>query len=104
MTADTPPTFLFHTNADTGVVAENSVRFYLALRRAKVPAELHIFENGPHGVGLALGDPALVRLARAADELAPGEGAHQVKAQGSGLKAQGSGQSSSTWSKVLPEP
>lgn len=59
VTPDTPPTFLFHTNADTGVVAENSVRFYLALRRAKVPAELHIFENGPHGVGLALGDPAL---------------------------------------------
>jgi acetyl esterase/lipase len=59
VTATTPPTFLFHTNADTGVVAENSVRFYLALRRAKVPAELHIFENGPHGVGLALGDPSL---------------------------------------------
>lgn len=59
VTKDTPPTFLFHTNADTGVVAENSVRFYLALRRAKVPAELHIFETGPHGVGLALGDPAL---------------------------------------------
>ena len=59
VTPETPPTFLFHTNADTGVVAENSVRFYLALRRNKVPAELHIFENGPHGVGLALGDPAL---------------------------------------------
>jgi acetyl esterase/lipase len=59
VTMQTPPTFLFHTNADTGVVAENSVRFYLALRRAKVPAEMHIFENGPHGVGLALGDPAL---------------------------------------------
>ena len=59
VTAQTPPTFLFHTNADTGVVPENSVRFYLALRKAKVPAEMHIFENGPHGVGLALGDPAL---------------------------------------------
>jgi acetyl esterase/lipase len=59
VTADTPPTFLFHTNGDTGVVAENSVRFYLALRKAKVPAELHVFENGPHGVGLALEDPAL---------------------------------------------
>ncbi len=59
VTAQTPPTFLFHTNADTGVPPENSVRFYLALRRAKVPAEMHIFENGPHGVGLALGDPAL---------------------------------------------
>lgn len=59
VTAQTPPTFLFHTNADTGVVAENSVRFYLALRRAKVPAELHVFEPGGHGVGLALGDPQL---------------------------------------------
>jgi acetyl esterase/lipase len=59
VTPQTPPTFLFHTNADTGVVADHSVRFYLALRRAKVPAELHIFENGGHGVGLALGDPAL---------------------------------------------
>lgn len=59
VTADTPPTFLFHTTADTGVPPENSVRFYLALVRAKVPAELHIFENGPHGVGLALWDPAL---------------------------------------------
>ncbi|HEU4893298.1 MAG TPA: alpha/beta hydrolase, partial [Vicinamibacterales bacterium] len=59
VTARTPPTFLFHTNADTGVKPENSVRFYLALRTASVPAEMHIFENGPHGVGLALGDPAL---------------------------------------------
>ncbi len=59
VTPETPPTFLFHTNADTGVVADHSVRFYLALRKAKVPAEMHIFENGPHGVGLALGDPAL---------------------------------------------
>ena len=59
VTPETPPAFLFHTTADTGVVAENSVRFYLALTRAKIPAELHIFEKGPHGVGLALGDPAL---------------------------------------------
>lgn len=59
VTAETPPTFLFHTNADKGVPAENSVRFYLALRQAGVPAEMHIFENGPHGVGLALGDASL---------------------------------------------
>jgi acetyl esterase/lipase len=56
---DTPPTFLFHTNADTAVPPENSVLFYLALRKANVPAELHIFEPGPHGVGLALSDPVL---------------------------------------------
>jgi hypothetical protein len=38
---------------------ENSVAFYRALSRAKVPAEMHLFENGPHGVGMALADPAL---------------------------------------------
>jgi acetyl esterase/lipase len=59
VTSRTPPTFLFHTNADTTVSAENSIRFYMALREAGVPAELHVFENGPHGVGLALNDPAL---------------------------------------------
>jgi len=59
VTAETPPTFLFHTTADASVPVENSVRFYLALRKAKVPAEMHIFENGVHGVGLSLEDPAL---------------------------------------------
>jgi acetyl esterase/lipase len=59
VTEKTPPTFLFSTNADTAVPAENTVQFYLALRKAKVPAEMHIFENGPHGVGLDLGDQAL---------------------------------------------
>jgi acetyl esterase/lipase len=59
VTAQTPPTFIFHTTNDPGVPVENSVRFYLALVNAKVPAEMHLFENGPHGVGLALGDPAL---------------------------------------------
>ena len=59
VTAKTPPAFLFHTTADTGVPVENSIRFYAAMRRAGVPAELHVFENGPHGVGLALWDPAL---------------------------------------------
>jgi len=59
VTARTPPTFLFHTGADDGVPAENSVAFYLALRRAGVPAELHVIEQGPHGVGLALHDPVL---------------------------------------------
>jgi acetyl esterase/lipase len=55
----TPPTFIFQTNADTTVPAENSVYYYLALRKAGVPAELHIFEKGPHGVGLANDDVAL---------------------------------------------
>ena len=53
VTADTPPTFLFHTDEDRAVPSENSIYFYLALRRAGVPAELHIYRQGRHGVGLA---------------------------------------------------
>jgi acetyl esterase/lipase len=59
VTPQTPPTFIFHTTNDNGVPVENSVRFYLALRKAKVPVEMHLFENGPHGVGMALNDPSL---------------------------------------------
>jgi len=59
VTGGTPPTFLFHTDEDKGVPAENSVVFYLALRKAKVPAELHIYARGNHGVGLAPGNPTL---------------------------------------------
>lgn len=59
VTAQTPPTFLFHTTNDNVVPVENSVLFYLALRKAGVPAEMHLYENGPHGVGLAPTDEAL---------------------------------------------
>jgi acetyl esterase/lipase len=59
VTARTPPTFLFHTTTDATVPVENSVMFYAALRKAGVPAELHIYERGPHGVGLAQTDEAL---------------------------------------------
>ena len=55
VTEKTPPTFLFHTGEDTAVPPENSVLFYLALRKHKVPAELHVYEKGRHGVGLADG-------------------------------------------------
>lgn len=57
--SNTPPAFLFHTDSDNGVSAENSVLYYLALRKAGVPAELHIFQDGPHGVGLAPDYPVL---------------------------------------------
>ncbi len=59
VTAQTPPTFIYQTSADTTVPAENSVMYYLALRKAGVPAEMHIFRNGPHGTGLGMTDPAL---------------------------------------------
>lgn len=59
VTAETPPTFLILSDADTAVPAENSVTFYLALRRAGVPAEMHIFEKGRHGFGLGQLDAIL---------------------------------------------
>ena len=59
VTSRTPPTFLFHTTDDQVVPVENSIQFYLALRRAAVPAEMHIYLKGRHGVGLAQNDPVL---------------------------------------------
>ncbi len=59
VTAQTPPAFLFHTTDDSVVPVENSVLFYLALRKAGVPAEMHIYLKGRHGVGLAQDDPIL---------------------------------------------
>lgn len=49
----TPPMFLFHTHEDTVVPPENAIAMYMACVRHGVPAELHIFQRGRHGVGLA---------------------------------------------------
>lgn len=51
VTSATPPTFLVHTAEDASVPLENSLLFFSALRRAGVPAELHLLEKGPHGFG-----------------------------------------------------
>jgi acetyl esterase/lipase len=59
VTPQTPPTFLFHTTDDQVVPVQNSVFFYLALRKAGVPAEMHLYLHGKHGVGLAQNDPVL---------------------------------------------
>ncbi|MBS1798369.1 MAG: alpha/beta hydrolase [Acidobacteria bacterium] len=59
VTSDTPPTFLFSTTDDKTVPVMNSVMFYEALVNAGVPAEMHIFQRGVHGVGLAAANPAL---------------------------------------------
>jgi acetyl esterase/lipase len=58
VTPETPPTFMVHSFHDQAVPAENSVRFYLAMRKAGVPVELHLFEKGGHGYGLGSGDNA----------------------------------------------
>jgi len=52
VTAQTPPTFLVHASDDDVVKSENSIVFYQALLRHKVPAELHIYQKGSHGFGL----------------------------------------------------
>ena len=59
VTRETPPTFLFHTNEDEPMPPENSVLYYMALRKAGVPAELHVFQRGEHGVSLAATDQTL---------------------------------------------
>jgi acetyl esterase/lipase len=56
VTDRTPPTFLWSTTEDSCVPPENSIEFYLALRKHKIPAELHIFQKGRHGLGLAKGN------------------------------------------------
>jgi acetyl esterase/lipase len=55
VTAQTPPCFIWHTFEDSGVKVENSLEFAAALRRVGVPFDLHIYEKGRHGIGLAGG-------------------------------------------------
>jgi len=68
VTKDTPPTFIFHTDEDNGVLPENALRFYQALKKVeqeerkkdmnfRMRAEMHIYERGKHGIGLGT-DPA----------------------------------------------
>lgn len=52
VTPATPPTLLIHTQEDRTVPVENSIAFYQALTRAKVPAEMYLFEHGGHGIGM----------------------------------------------------
>jgi acetyl esterase/lipase len=50
----TPPAFLVHATEDSVVPVENSIMFYSALRKAGVPAEMHIYLKGQHGFGLGI--------------------------------------------------
>jgi acetyl esterase/lipase len=68
VTPATPPCFVWHTVEDQVVPLENSVEFAMALRRAGVPFELHLYEKGSHGIGLADGHPWTVECARWVEE------------------------------------
>ncbi|MFC5462661.1 alpha/beta hydrolase [Massilia niabensis] len=74
VTAATPPTLLIHTQADTAVPVENSILFYQALVRAKVPAEMYLFEHGSHGMGMRAGLGTASEWPRRAEEWLRGRG------------------------------
>lgn len=59
VTRNTPPTFIVHSTDDKTVPVENALMFYQALRNNAVPVEMHIFEHGGHGFGLAPSDATL---------------------------------------------
>jgi acetyl esterase/lipase len=74
VTAETPPTFLLHTTEDTVVLPANSQLFYAALCKANVPAEMHIYEKGPHGVGLGRDIPGVNAWPKACEVWLQGRG------------------------------
>jgi len=51
VSAKTPPAFLVHAMDDGAVPAENSIEYYLALKKLKIPAEMHLYPIGGHGYG-----------------------------------------------------
>ncbi len=59
ITASTPPVFLVHADDDKAVPPMNSIVFYQALKKHKVPASMFIYDHGGHGFGMAPGDPLL---------------------------------------------
>jgi acetyl esterase/lipase len=62
VTATTSPAFIYSTTADQTVNSLNATTYYNALKRAGVPAELHIFELGPHGTHMGLGNKGMPEL------------------------------------------
>jgi acetyl esterase/lipase len=57
VTAQTAPCFIWHTWEDQGVKVENALQFAAALRHHGVPFDLHIYQKGRHGLGLADAPP-----------------------------------------------
>lgn len=53
VTKDTPPAFIVHAEDDKTVPVINSINYFLALKNKNISAELHIYQAGGHGFGLA---------------------------------------------------
>ena len=49
---DTPPAFLWHTAPDATVPVENTIEYFLALKKLNIPVEMHLYPEGCHGLGL----------------------------------------------------
>jgi acetyl esterase/lipase len=78
VTSNTPPTFLVQAE-DDAVHVENSLFYYLALKQAKVPSELHLFAEGGHGYGLRESDKAVISWPKRAEEWMRGLGVLESK-------------------------
>jgi acetyl esterase/lipase len=63
----TPPTFLWHTSDDASVPVENSLMFASALRKQGIPFDLHVYESGRHGLGLAAEHPEAFQWTKACE-------------------------------------
>jgi len=74
VTNATPPTLLVHTQEDAAVPVENSILFYQALVRNKVPAEMYLFEHGSHGMGMRGGLGTASEWPKRAEEWLRGHG------------------------------
>jgi acetyl esterase/lipase len=55
VTKNTPPCFVWTTGEDKAVLPENSFRFVQALRKNGIAFDFHVYEKGPHGIGLSPG-------------------------------------------------
>jgi acetyl esterase/lipase len=73
VTSNTPPTFIVQAEDDP-VHVENSLFYYLALKKAKVPAEMHLFAKGGHGYGLRESGQAVISWPKRAEEWMRGLG------------------------------
>ncbi len=67
VTSNTPPTFLAQTEDDP-IRVENSLVYYLALKNAKVPVEMHLFPDGGHGYGARPSDKTVAAWPKRAAE------------------------------------
>jgi len=78
VTSNTPPTFLVQTEDDQ-IPVENSLFYYLALKNANVPAELHSFAKGGHGYALRRSNQAVMSWSKRAEEWMRGLGVSEGK-------------------------